>query len=373
MEYNTSLNVSTPGSSDYFEKTLLIQMNVLIILAVLGVGGNIIILATGVRRLFCASDMRMRQEYRTSFITSLAVADILNLIYCVPLHLAQEKRLPMSEFVCRYLVPLRDVLALVSILTIMAVSLERAVAVINPFSLGSSQKYSKYWILVIWITSYLLAGLPMVFVITSLPGQVCVLLWSEDRLKKLHQTAAISLIVMPGVITTLSYVFCLRSLHKFRRRRMNSTEDTAIQEWSFIKQTRSVSRIAVVLVVVFWLCNLPLVIYALAANFELIALSHEQHTYTMAVFICLFFSASVLNPIVLIAMSPLYRKTAVACVRCIASGGNVISRYRSRAKFSRESTNKSEHMSIANNECERENNNSNGLMLTPRKNLSVND
>ena len=367
MKYNTSLNVSTPGSNGYFEKTLLIQMSVLIILAILGVGGNIIVIATGVRRLFCASDIRMRQEYRTSFITNLAVADILNLVYCVPLHLAQMKSVPMSEFVCRYLVPLRDVLALISILTIMAISLERAIAVINPFSLCVSQKYSRHWIIVIWIASYLLAGLPIVFVMTSISGQYCKLEWSEERLKKLHQTSAIFLIVIPGVITTLSYVFCLRSLHKFRQRRKNSTESTGIQEWSFIKQTRSVSRIAVVLVVVFWLSNLPLVIYAVAANFELIALTHEQHTYTMGVLICLFFSASVLDPIVLIVMSPLYRKTAVACVRYIVSRGNAITRYRSRAQFSRESTNKSERMSIANNEHEGENNNSNGFMLTARK------
>lgn len=342
-------------------------MSVLIILAVLGVGGNLIILATGVRRLFCASDMRMRQEYRTSFITNLAVADILNLIYCVPLHLAQMKNVPMSEFVCRYLVPLRDVLALISILTIMAISLERAVAVINPFSLGASQKYSRHWIIVIWIASYLLAGLPMVFVMTSVSGQHCMLEWSKDRLKKVHQTSGIFLIVIPGVITTLSYVFCIRSLHKFRQRRKNSTENTGIQEWSFVKQTRNVSRIAVVLVVVFWLCNLPLVIYALAANFELIVPTQEQHTYTMAVLICLFFSVSVLNPIVLIVMSPLYRKTAVASVRYIVSRGNPITLYRSRAQFSRESTNKSEHMSIANNEDERENNNSDGFVLTARK------
>ena len=343
-------------------------MIVLITFAVLGVGGNMIILATGVRGLFCGAELRLRQEHAPSFITNLAVADILILTYCVPLHLSQVKGVPMSEFVCRYLVPLRDMFALTSILTIMAISLERAIAIINPFSLESTQKYNRHGIIVIWIVSYLIAGLPMAFVMTSHGGQYCWAIWSNVKLKNAHQTSAILLIVLPGIITTLSYIFCLRSLHKFRQRRKNSNESTGIQQWSFIKQTRSVSRIAVVLVAIFWLCNLPLVTYAIVANYELIAPSREVATYTVTVLTCLFFGASVMNPIVLIAMSPLYRKSAVTCVHYIFSRGNHVIRYRSRVQFTRDTTNnRSEHISIANNVDDGENNNANGFMLTARK------
>jgi hypothetical protein len=343
------------------------QMIVLITLAVLGVVGNIIIVATGVRYLLCKTELRLRQEYTPSLITNLAVADILILTYCVPLHLSQVKRVPMSEFVCCYLVPLRDVLAFVSILTIMAISLERAVAILNPFSLQLTQKYNRHGIIVIWIVSYLVAGLPMAFVMTSHSGKYCFAIWSSVKLKNAHQTSAILLIVIPGIITTFSYVFCLRSLRKLRQRRKNSTESTGVQQWSFIKQTRNVSRIALVLVVVFWLCNLPLVTYAIAANYELIAPSLKEHTYAIAVLTCLFFGASVMNPIVLIAMSPLYRKSAVTCVQYILSRGNPVIRYRSRVLFTRETTNRSEHISIANNEDDGENSNANGITLTTRK------
>jgi hypothetical protein len=347
---------------------MLIQMIVLITFAVLGVGGNIIILATGVKGLFCAAELQLRQEHAPSFITNLAVADILILTYCVPLHLSQMSGVPMSEFVCRYLVPLRDMLSLASIFTIMAISLERAVAIINPFSLESTQKYNRHGIAVIWILSYLIGGLPMVFVMTSGYGGQCKTVWSGTKLKNAHQTLAILLIVIPGIITTLSYIFCLRSLHKFRQRRKNSNESTGMQQWSFIKQTRNVSRIAVVLVAVFWLCNLPFVTYAIAANYGLIAPTPEVATYTFTVLTCLFFAASVLNPIVLIAMSPLYRKSAVTCVRYVCSRGNHVMRYRSRVQFTRETTNnRSEHISIANNLDDGENNNANGFMLTARK------
>ncbi|CAB3990009.1 neuropeptide FF receptor 2-like [Paramuricea clavata] len=372
MECNTTVsacNVSTPGSVEYIERSVFIQIVVLTIMAVLGVGGNIIILATGVKGLFCVPDLRLRQEYTPSFITNLAVADILILMYCVPLHLSEVKRLPMSEFVCRYLVPLRDTLALTAILTIMAISLERAVAILHPFSLESSQRYTRHWIIVIWIVSYLFAGLPMVFVMSSHSGQFCIRKWSSVRLRNVHQMSAILLIVIPGIITTFSYMFCIRALHKFRQRRKNSVESTGVQQWSFIKQTRSVSRIALVLVVVYWLCNLPLVTYAIVANYRLIAPSPKEHAYTMAVLTCLFFGASVMNPIVLIAMSHLYRESAVTCVQYIFSKGNPIVRYRSRVQFTRESTNgnRSEHISIANNEDNGENNNANGFMLTARK------
>ncbi|XP_028403673.1 neuropeptide CCHamide-2 receptor-like [Dendronephthya gigantea] len=369
MKYNITVpargNISTPGSIEFLEHTLLMQLVVLSTLAVLGVVGNIIIIVTGLRRL-CLSDLRLRQEYKTSFITNLAVADILILIYCVPLHLTQEKGLPMSEFVCRYLVPLRDVLVLASILTIMAISLERAVAIINPFSLESSQRHTKYWITLIWIVAYLLAGLPMAFVMTS-NGKYCLPKWSTVKLMNAHKTSAVLFIILPGIITTLSYIFCVRSLRKFRRRRENSNESTGVQRWSFIKQTQSVSRIAVVLVAVFWACNLPLVIYMLTANYQLITPSLEEHTYSWTVLVILFFSASMLNPIVLIALSPLYRKSASTCVRFIFTRGNPIARYRSRAQYTKETINRSEHISIANNEYGGENNNASEFALTARK------
>ena len=375
MKYNTTVsaaptNKSSPGSSEYLENILLFQMIVLGTLAVLGVAGNMTILVTGLRRVLCASDLRSRQEYRTSFITSLAVADILILVYGVPLHLSQANHVPMNETVCRYLVPLRDVFALISILTIMAISVERAVAIINPFCLGSTQQYAKYWIVVIWITGYLLAGLPMVFVMTVYPnGPHCMPQWRNARVKRAHLWSAVLLIIIPGITTTLCYSFCLRSLCRFRQRRMSNNESTGIQQWSFIKQTRSVSRIAVVLVVVFWLCNLPLVIYAICMQEQLLVPTPEAHAYTWAVLICLFFGASVINPLVLIAMSPLYRKSAASCVHFIFSRQNGIFRLNSRGDYSKTSEttlNKSEHVSIANNEYEG-GNNPYGMPLTSRK------
>lgn len=372
MKYNatasaiTSDNVSISGSSEYRENTLLLQMIVLCILAILGVGGNITILVTSARRLFCVSQVRLRQEYRTPFITNLAVSDILTLVYGVPLHLSQEKRVPMSEFVCRYLVPLRDVLVLISILTIMAISLERAFAIVNPFSLETSRHYTKYWIIIIWIVAYLLAALPMVFVMTS-SGEFCLPRWSDIKLQKAHQTSAVLLIIIPGLITTCSYSFCLRSLRKFRQRRKASTESTGVEQWSFIQQSRSVSRIAVVLVAVFWICNLPFATYAICVTHQLITPSSENHAYTSTILVCMFFANSVVNPIVLITMSPLYRKSAAACVCYVFLRGHKI--IRSRVQYSKDSTNKSERISIANHESAGENN-ANVFALTARK-LSV--
>lgn len=373
MVCNTSLsacNTSTaPGSFESDEKSELAQMIVLTILSILGLAGNLIILTTGVKCLCCLTDLRLRQDSTPSFVRNLAVADILILTYCVPLHLCLISRVPMNDFVCRYLVPLRDVFALTSILTIMAISLERAVAVKSPFSLERLQKYTRYWIVVIWVVSYLIAGLPMVFVMDSQSGQFCVPQWSSIKLRNAHQASAILLIVIPGIVTTLSYMCCLRSLHKLRQRRKNTKESSGVMQWSFITQTRTISRIAMVLVAVFWMCNLPLVTYAILSNYEVIAHTQQEHTYTTAVLTCFFYGASFMNPIVLISMSQQYRDSAVSCVQCLLSRGNFIMQYRFRVQFTRESTNRTEHISIPNNEAVGENNNSdaNGVMLMATK------
>lgn len=311
MNNTTASNISMSNSEDLSDRRLLIQMVVLITLMFVGMVSNMIIVFTGTKSLCCISDFQRRQKYNASLITSLAVADMFILGYCIPLHIMQEYRLPMSLFVCRYLVPMRDVFALVSILTITAVSLERSVAIGQPFSMTTSHKH---WIVLIWIVSYLVAGLPMVFVMNSIQNS-CVAKWRSIREQNVHQACAFSLIIIPGIITTLSYIFTLRSLQKFRKRRQNSNVNSGILDWSFVKQTRSISSISITLVAVFWLCCLPLVIYAIAHSYKLIHPTIEQIQYIWAVLTCIFYVASALNPLILIALSPLYKKSAYVCLQ----------------------------------------------------------
>lgn len=342
--------MSTPVRENY--NTLLIQMIVLGIFLAFGIVGNTLILVTGVKQLLRVPNLRSQQDYRTSFITNLAVADILILVYGVPIHLAQEDRVPFSVFVCRFLVPLRDALSLTSILTIMAISVERAIAILSPFSLETLRHHTKYVIVSLWITAYLLGGLPPIFLMKSTADKRCVPKWNDVKLARLHQTLAASLVTIPGLITTFCYIFCLRSLQKFRQRRKSCSESTGIEQWTFVKQTRRVSYIAIVLVVVYWLCNLPIIVYSLTLHHRLISPSKKEMDYVRAVLVCLMFGVSVINPIVLITMSPLYGRSASGCFHCLLSKRNTIFGHNRRQRhYSKGSASRSENTSsIANNE-----------------------
>ena len=361
MENNTnnttvvaSGGVLLPDYTEYYENSFLLQIVVLGLFSAFGVAGNAVILVTGFRRVltnFRRSDFRSSQDYKPALIMNLAVADILILVYGVPFHFMQETKVPLSEFVCRFLSPLRDVLALTSFLTIMAISVERTIAVISPFALKAAHRHTRCAITFIWITAYLLVGLPMVFVMDSSEGdRQCYPMWKDHKLQLVHQTSAALLIVVPGLVTTFCYVFCLRALRKFRKRRQTSSSNTSIERWTFVEQTRSVSRIALVLVGVYWLCNLPIVTFAICVHYNLIRLGAHVLFYIRAILICLFFGASVINPIVLIAMSPLYRRSARGCLRYLFSKVNAIIRHRqrSRSSYSSEATNRLEHSSGAN-------------------------
>lgn len=340
----------------HYENSLLLQIVVLGFFAAFGIAGNAVILVTGLRRVltnFRGSDFSKRQNYKPALIMNLAVADILILVYGVPFLFMQETKVHLSDFVCRFLSPLRDALALTSILTIMAISVERAIAVISPFALETTHRHTRYGIASIWITAYLLVGLPMAFVMDSSEGDhQCYPMWKNRKLQLVHQTSAALLIVVPGLVTTFCYVFCLRALHRFRQRRQTSSNSPSIERerLTFVEQTRSVSRIAVVLVVVYWLCNLPMVTFAICIQYNLIRLDVHVLFYARAILVCLFFGASIINPIVLIAMSPVYRRSARGCLRYLFSKVNAIIRYsqRSRSNYTSDTTNRLEPSSGAN-------------------------
>lgn len=347
-----SENMSAHGNEEHYNNSLLLEIVVLGFFSTFGVGGNLIILVTGVKQIwknFRVPVFNSRQDYKTSLVTNLAVADILILVYGIPFHLIQGKMVPFSEFVCRFLVPLKDVLAVTSILTIMAISVERAVAIIRPFSLETSHSHEKYGIIAIWITAYLVAGLPMVFVMHSTDNKQCIPKWKDVKLAQVHQTSATLVIIIPGLVTTSCYMFSVRSLGKFRQRRKSSSDSSGIEQWTFVHQSRNVSRMAVILVVIFWVCNLPLAIYAISLYNRLINPSPKVILYTNAVLACLFFGASVINPIVLIAMSSFYKRRACSCLQYLFSKKNAIVRFHQRRRrFSKGVVSRTEDISIAN-------------------------
>ena len=117
---------------------------------------------------------------------------------------------PFGKFVCSYIFPLSDVLPAVSVITILAISIDRYRAICYALSRVQTLTAGVTFNLVIWALCYLTLGLPLVFVLTVSQSywktEMCDAVWPNMTLMRTYYTCRFTLFfVYPSIVIFLCY------------------------------------------------------------------------------------------------------------------------------------------------------------------------
>lgn len=277
----------------------------------LGVIGNIYIILTVCCRKEMSSTINL-------FIVNLAFSDLGILVISLPAEYIKDYfAWPFNKLTCQIFGPLNEVFFCVSIFTLTVITIERFRAICKPFKPRLNEKEAKIIILIVWLVSYLTVGLPMSFlmVVEEIGNyRKCLPMWPGDLHRRLHTCFIAALIIVPLFITATGYSAIVLSMRKQSARiraRANSicsATDTFRRDMSRLQQNTKLIKMLLLIVVVFWICMLPLTLLALAIEFGSIDPTTKtvEGLYTFS--IALFFSNSAFNPIAVYMMSSELRK-----------------------------------------------------------------
>ena len=277
----------------------------------LGVIGNIYIILT----VWCRKGMSSTINL---FIVNLAVSDLGILMISLPAEYIKEYfAWPFNKLTCRIFSPLNEVFFCVSIFTLTVITIERFRAICRPFKPRLKEREAKIIILIVWLVSYLTVGFPMSFLMVVeeiAKYRKCLPMWPSDLHRRLHTCFIASLIIVPLFITATGYAAIVKSMRKQSARiraRANSicsATDTFRSDMFLLQQNTKLIKMLLLIVVVFWICMLPLTLLALAIEFGSIDPTTKTVGGLYTFSIALFFSNSAFNPIAVYMMSSELRK-----------------------------------------------------------------
>ena len=152
---STALN-STPSPTNDISTTFYIFTTLFFSLIIFfGLLGNSFVMAALIRW----------PDMRTAFnllIANICLADLGVCVLAAPLRIIEIFRgWIFGDVMCYVLTPLQDVFLAVSVITHTVIAFERHRAMASPFKQKITLKRAKTIVLVIWLASYLTAGVPM--------------------------------------------------------------------------------------------------------------------------------------------------------------------------------------------------------------------
>lgn len=182
---------------------------------IIGILGNTLIIFT------IARYSRMR-TITNVFLASLATADLMLILICVPIKLARlfAYTWTFGEFLCKFVPYMQNVSMICSVLTMTSMSLERYYAILHPMKAKyiCTISQARKVIAIIWAMSFLLA-IPVLFVKAhkEVGGRIkaywCVYDWDAPTLCKIYSLYMLSLILIgPALIMGFAYTSICREV-----------------------------------------------------------------------------------------------------------------------------------------------------------------
>jgi len=265
----------------YFQEPavlMITRLTIEVTLAFMGLVGNTVVSFVISRQHKFRSGLKL-------FIRNLAFADIGILAISFPIAVVKEQLpfyWPFGRVICLYFYPLAEVFHGVSVWSITAIAIERyrKITTIKGArnSTYISTKSLNWGLLAIWLISFLVVSLPLLFVMDFMENNTetsteifCVVAWSHT----IHSIYIISLAIfwylLPLVIIVFTYVKISREIqqsnefHKTsirRRSRQRNLEDSRntrlTMEAKRMRQNSKAKKILTPIVLVFTISMLPL-------------------------------------------------------------------------------------------------------------------
>nr|XP_022319814.1 galanin receptor type 1-like [Crassostrea virginica] len=192
---------------------------------VLGITGNILVIASVIR-------FRKLHSVTNVFLLSLASADLLLVVICVPVKCISffSYSWRLGEFMCKFVNYLQNVSIICSIMTLTGLSLERYYAILHPMKSRyvCTISLARRSVLCIWCLSFIMAT-------PTLAGQIhktvgmhrkahwCILEWQSSVIQRLYGVYMfLVILVVPLLLLSYAYVSICRKLWKMDQRRQNA-------------------------------------------------------------------------------------------------------------------------------------------------------
>lgn len=318
----------------YFWAELLPALIVYSLTMALGIAGNSLIVFTICR-------YRRMKSTTNVFLASLASADLLLIIVCIPVKVAKlfSYTWTMGLFLCKMVHYMQSVSAICSVLTLTAMSVERYYAIVHPMKAKylCTISQARKIILATWAASFLLA-VPILFVQIQMPvgerfkAHWCVRNWDDPPLWKLHELYMLLLIlVVPTSVMAVTYTAICWEIWTVMQTRYHMTSGKASlncesfplsckRHTTFVHSTKishdenntvkQVIKMLVLIVVVFVVCWGPLLVdnvltaWGYLPHIRTGSLKHMATTFHLMAYF-----NSCVNPIVYGFMSKNFRES----------------------------------------------------------------
>nr|XP_022319144.1 allatostatin-A receptor-like [Crassostrea virginica] len=160
-DYYLDYNYTYEESLDYLPLDELIpSLFFYVVIGLLGIAGNVLVIVA------ILAFPRMK-SITNVFLLSLASADLLLVLICVPIKLTAffSYTWRLGSFLCTFVAYIQNVSMICSVMTLTVMSIERFVAILYPLQARSfcTMKHAKFVTIFIWIGSFFVAS-PTVFV-----------------------------------------------------------------------------------------------------------------------------------------------------------------------------------------------------------------
>ena len=264
-------------------------------------------------------------------IANMAMSDLLYPIFFVPARLAEWHAGSwliggtLGQALCKIHIFLVDVSSLVSIQSLVLITVDRFVAVVVPLrSPLVSRKLCLFFIVASWIVAMAVHSPYLVaYKLGKYPERLmCKGLWQEafggNTYPNYILAGAIVFFYIPFVLLVILYSNILIKL----KNQVHPGEQSANAEQQRTRRNRNVLKMAITIVVVFFICWIPLISNAIIDNFSapdsLIFFSCSFHLYRTVTFFMAFANCAI-NPIICLTLNSNYRQAFKRLVSCCAA------------------------------------------------------
>lgn len=298
-----------------------------------GIVGNTLI-------VYSVVQFRRMKSLSNVFLASLATADLILIIFCVPVKFAQlfSYTWTFGNFLCKFVHYVQNLSAICSVYTLTAMSFERYYAIMYPVECRyiCTMSQTKRIIIVTWLASIILAT-PVLWIQQLIEvgdsehrGYWCFPDWERNpigwRVYELYMLTII--LIIPLIIMTYSYGHICNRLWWVMHNRQTtfplSTQPTVYIDASVNKMSQ-VIKMLIVVVIVFVLCWTPILVFNVLKAFDIVPLLNYWPLKPFKTAFHLFsYANSCVNPIIYGFMSRNFRASfKAALVKCLGCKRNM--------------------------------------------------
>lgn len=297
------------------------QVIYLSVVAVIGVFANLTVLVKGIAYHRRTTNRNRVAMTTTNFLViNLAISDLGTSTFSVASFILPSyvPTFPINEFTCKYIQPFRELFFAVSIFSVAFIGTYRYLILFETFqkrmTFLSSNIINN---IIIWIMCYLILALPFsaVFKVDFVDGaRICDPAYDTPTAQRAHRTFIVVVnAFLPVIMVSLSYIGIIRRL---RRLRMvvtpvevgNKQIRNAEMPMGLIVQSHRIVKVSILLLIAYWVTVLPYAFLIIAVEYGYLdEIDIPEIEQLGAIAVCLLYSPVVLNPLILMFTSDLYR------------------------------------------------------------------